>query len=120
MFEGVSVVPAEVGIAGGTAFDFVGNYDGTITLDEESLFVARNQLYRSTGHSTLGNFRAYFSAKDAGVKNVSLNLDGIETRIDEVVDGTAVNGKLFDLSGRRIERALQKGVYVMDGKKVVK
>lgn len=31
VFEGVSVVPAEAGIAGGTAFDFVGNYDGTIS-----------------------------------------------------------------------------------------
>ena len=31
VFEGVSIVPAEAGIAGGTAFDFVGNYDGTIS-----------------------------------------------------------------------------------------
>ena len=42
-----------------------------------------------------------------------------ETGIHEMVNGTSVNGKWYNLSGQRVNRA-QKGIFIVNGKKVVK
>ena len=40
--------------------------------------------------------------------------------ISEIVDGQSANGQLFDLQGRRIDGRLTHGIYIANGKKIVK
>ena len=47
------------------------------------------------------------------------NEDDEETGIENVPERSAV-GKVYDLTGRRVNDVLLKGVYIIDGKKVVK
>lgn len=75
---------------------------------------------------TLAANRAYLPASvvdETGVKGVVLNWDE-ETRIGELKKESMEEGKsstLFDLSGRRISApsVLPKGIYIVNGKKVV-
>ena len=49
-------------------------------------------------------------------KLISVNGNG--SGVDQIVNGKSSNGAIYDLSGRRVEKAL-KGIYIVNGKKVV-
>ena len=60
---------------------------------------------------TLSNLsKMYFSTSDltSGIES----LENIRLTIDEATD-------IYDLQGRRLERAPQKGIYIQDGRKVM-
>lgn len=64
--------------------------------------------------------RAYLSVGESPVR--FLNFDfGTETGIENIVDGIQENENavVYDLSGRRVQN-MQKGIYVVNGKKVIK
>lgn len=73
--------------------------------------------------ATLPAFRGYFKVANGGAGSRALNVSfedaatGIET-LSTVVNETKSN-TIFDLSGRRVNAA-QKGVYIVNGKKVIK
>ena len=69
----------------------------------------------------LGAFRVYLTANGASNASVLRNVINGEnaTAIDELKATENGNGVIYDLSGRRIEKAV-KGVFVVNGKKVVK
>ena len=77
-------------------------------------------LYKVNSAVSLKPFRAYFTvAGGAGVKAnvIGLNFD-YETGITEHSEKTEATEGLFDLSGRRVSKAL-KGLYILNGKKVM-
>ncbi len=53
--------------------------------------------------------------------NCLYSLNGVTTGITDItIDGTALNGKvIYNLSGRRVTGTPKKGIYIVDGKKVV-
>ena len=70
-------------------------------------------------------FRAYFDFYDV-LTNVdesynvkmAFDIDGEATAIDEIVNGRSSDGKWYDLGGRRVGRPQQRGVYIVEGRKV--
>ncbi len=117
-FDGVKVVaPAEGAAVEGTNFVFAGVF-GPLTIYEGDFFLSDNKIYKSTGLSKLNAFHAYFINK-TGVENVKLFIDGIATRISDINDAAAQNGVLYNLAGQRVSKA-QKGIFIQNGKKVLK
>ena len=51
-------------------------------------------------------------------RSLSMVFEGVDG-INEIVNGKSVNGTCYDLSGRRVSKAT-KGIYIVNGKKVVK
>ncbi len=57
------------------------------------------------------------SAVPAGAKALRFNFGGT-TAIESVVTGLDTNAAIYDLSGRRVEKAV-KGIYIQNGKKII-
>lgn len=109
-------------------YGFYGTYEAGTVLAENTLFLANNKFYYSAGLTKMKAFRCYFNfadvLKDKGNSaKISLAVDGDATSIDGINVQYDVEG-VYDLSGRKIQlengdlNKLQKGVYIIDGKKV--
>ncbi len=74
-------------------------------------FVSANNLYQSTGSSTIKPFRAYFTAP-AGARLLF---------VDEATAISTINNTtrhdVYDLQGRKVNSQPRKGLYIVDGKK---
>ena len=58
---------------------------------------------------------------NAEVKEFFMDFDGNATAIDNVsVNGNLNSSEVYDLSGRRVNAQLKKGIYIINGKKVMK
>ncbi|MBR5394871.1 MAG: hypothetical protein IK144_07285, partial [Bacteroidaceae bacterium] len=77
-------------------------------------------------NSYLKGFRAYFQLKgDAqNVKSYTINFDDGETGIGEIHNSQFTihneDGTWYDLQGRRVNSTAHKGVFIVNGKKVIK
>ena len=118
-----TAVPTET-----AAVDFVPTLGATTIAGDDAktvLFLAaENKLKNPTTLPTdIKGFRAYFQLKGDGalVKSVLLNLgDGETTGISLTPDLSPVgDGSVYDLQGRRVNKAAQKGVYIVNGKKTI-
>lgn len=67
---------------------------------------------------TVKPFRAFIPTQDAKVKAIKVVFDGEATGIKEITSDNT-KAEIFDLSGRRVAK-VQKGVYIINGKKVIK
>lgn len=67
---------------------------------------------------TVKPFRAFIPTQDAKVKAIKVVFDGEATGIKEITSDNT-KAEIFDLSGRRVAKA-QKGVYIINDKKVIK
>lgn len=69
--------------------------------------------------STVAANRAYLTADGAGVRALTIDFSGEETGINAIGNGQlTMDNAVYDLSGRRVSRPT-KGLYIMNGKKVV-
>ena len=99
-----------------------GIYQANTTVPENSLFLNGNQFWYSTGKTKMKAFRAYFTLDDiltdksAGAR---INVTDETTGIKEVHGNTNAEGT-YDLQGRKVEEPTNKGLYIVNGKKVVK
>lgn len=109
---------------------FIGTYSADFIVPENKLFISDNKFYYSLGSTRMKAFRGYFDIKDVlsnpssastrafinfgdgttGIRNA--NLEGEET------------GKVYSMTGqymgeRESLKSLPKGVYIIDGKKVI-
>lgn len=65
-------------------------------------------------------FHAYIPANEQGVKALRVVFDDDETGVDSMrVNASTTQQAIYDLSGRRVQKA-QKGIYIINGKKVMK
>ena len=99
---------------------------------EKVLFVAAGNTLKnpSAMPTDMKGFRAYFQLKDdedpehgtGTVRSFVLNLGDEETGISATQNdnGQMTNDNVYDLQGRRISSAAQKGIYIVNGKKVIK
>ena len=111
-----------------TNVDFIPTLGATtITGDnsKEVLFLAsENKLKNPTElPADIKGFRAYFQLKGEGaqVKAFQLNLGEDEaTGIQTIDNGQLImDNEVYDLQGRRVNKAAQKGVYIVNGKKTI-
>lgn len=108
---------------------FVGTYNPSTIIPIGGLFLNSNKFYYSNGNSKLKAFRAYFDFAVSWLEEapyeskIWISIDGDATSIDGIGTQRVVEG-VYDLSGRKIQlqdgdlNKLQKGVYIIDGKKV--
>ncbi len=121
----------EVAVTNAATLYTNGNLTGVYqaTTASEGIYVLQNHtsgegvafyLVGST-KPTVNPFRAYISAQSNGAKAIHINFEDWSTGIDFVDNGqqTTDNGRIFDLSGRRVQNT-KKGIYIINGKKVAK
>lgn len=76
------------------------------------------------GKETMKGFRAYFNVpSNTSAAALNINIDGETTGINNIETETAVNGKVYNLNGQYVGNSLnglKKGIYVVNGKKVIK
>ena len=126
VFENRTIATSEAKAAG-TYFDFVGTYAASWTIEEGDYFIGYSnsdgisKLYKSAGTTTIQGTRAYLKAKSAGVKAIKFFIDGQDypTAIDGIEAVPAQNGAIYNIAGQRVSKA-QKGIFIVNGKKVVK
>jgi len=88
-----------------------------------TVFISGGKFYwTSAATQPIKAFRGYFAfvddVRDAGVKMV---INGEATRINEVQNNVVKNGAIYDLSGKQVRNINNlKGVFIQNGKKVVK
>ena len=74
--------------------------------------------------NTMKGFRAYFMVPSgASAAAININFDGETTGINNIETNAAVNGKVYNLNGQYVGNSLnglKKGIYVVNGKKVIK
>ena len=118
-FNGVQVVaPTEGAIVEGTNASFIGVF-GPTTIDKGHFFVGNGAIYKSAGSTSINAFRAYIRLANPNTSaEVKLFIDGLATRLSEI-NGAAENGAVYNLAGQRVNKA-QKGIFIQNGKKVVK
>lgn len=109
-------------------FTINGTYS-SMAIDAESQYVLTNGLWCQlsqtavdSNNNILGAFRVYLTANGENtpseVRFVINNSDA--TAIDELkAENGNVKAEVYDLSGRRVEKAV-KGIYVVNGVKVIK
>lgn len=103
----------------GTNFDFVGTYAALTTIAEGDYFIGSNQLWKSTGATTIKGTRAYLKAKTAGARIANFLIDGDEATGIQTVNAKAQKSeKLYNMNGQEVKKAA-KGLYIKNGKKMV-
>lgn len=102
---------------------FYGTYHAETVVPNECLFLSNNKFWYSTGNTKMKAYRAYFEFLDkltdkSANTRIDFNFDET-TGIKEVHGNTNVDGT-YDLQGRKVEEPTNKGLYIVNGRKVVK
>lgn len=110
-----------------TNYDLPGKFKGTLNktkVPDKGLFISANKFYYSTGKTNIKAFRGWFELQavlDMPVSSetrIDFNFDET-TGIKEVHGNANVEGT-YDLQGRKVEEPTNKGLYIVNGRKVVK
>lgn len=110
-----------------------GNY-ASMTITGDNYFISDNKFYRAADKTiTVNGFRAYITFSDAqaaGINTMFINIDGEVTAIDEAVEDVSdelvnvytMNGVCVKAGVKASEalNGLQRGAYIVNGKKVIK
>lgn len=106
--------------------EMIGTYVAETTVGDQMLFLSEGKFWYSTGQTKMKGYRAYFDFYDvlsevetAGVK-ILVILDGEETKVDGIVNNKLLDSNWFDLRGRKVVKPQQHGVYIINGKKILK
>ena len=120
--------PGKTTSVGDGDFTFVGTYSPkTFTEDEAKkalILISDGTLVNPTA-TTMGGMRAYFTYSGESGESVAprVVIDGVETALTEVVGSEEVSdGRIYNLRGMYVGHdasKLAKGVYIMNGKKIV-
>ena len=103
-------------------FSFVATYSPVnLKTDKTEQFLKTDgQLYYPTNASnTMKGMRAFFRVPLGASAHVAIDCE--ETGIDGVrQDAVRTDEAIYDLQGRKVNGQLKKGIYIMNGKKVVR
>ena len=106
---------------------FYGTLSAGKTIEKGDLFLSGNKFYYSNGSTSIKAFRGYFefvdvlAAVDADVK-VNYSIIDSTTGISNVISSTEL-GKIYSIDGLYLGddlKNLGKGIYIVNGKKIVK
>lgn len=84
----------------------------------------KGELQKGAAGKFIKPFHAYYEAPAGQAAPAKISFEGEATGINNVVAANVANGAVYDLSGRRVAEklagaSLVKGIYVVNGKKVV-
>ena len=105
---------------------FIGTYEAQTVVPEDCLFLNGNKFWYSTGATKMKAFRGYFYSynilgdayKYGANSNVSLTFNDAEGILSVKVGDLQTEGT-YDLQGRKVVGSLKRGIYIIDGKKIV-
>ena len=100
---------------------FVGSYTkSSVAPNDGNYIISSNKFYYVDSTVTNKGFRGYFNlfTLDAAVKSLSMSFDNDADAI-LMVENKKYDTKIFNLQGQRVDKA-QKGIYIINGRKVVK
>lgn len=119
-FEGVAVAPADVK-AEGTAFDFMGTYT-VQNIAAGDYVVSGGALKKASGAISLKATRTYFTPKTSNARIAGFTIDGnVVTGISTIfTDEANTTEGIYNLQGQKVNGKAQKGIYIVNGKKVIK
>lgn len=125
-FKGVTISVTTPVEKGNDEYKFVGTYSPKkITKDEFGKIwgvTAQGKLAKINADTTMKGLRAYF-VFPTNTTAAKLNFDGETTGINNIETNATVNGKVYNLNGQYVGNSLnglKKGIYVVNGKKVIK
>lgn len=125
-FKSVTITEISAKEAGNNEYKFVGTYSPkTITKGEFGTIwgvTAEGKLAKINADTTMKGLRAYF-VFPTNTAAAKLNFDGETTSINNIETNATVNGKVYNLNGQYVGNSLnglKKGIYVVNGKKVIK
>lgn len=111
---------------GNDDYKFVGTYSPKTIFDKDFGKIwgvtAEGKLAKINANTTMKGLRAYFVFPTSAAA-AKLNFDGETTGINNIETNAAVNGKVYNLNGQYVGNSLnglKKGIYVVNGKKVIK
>lgn len=119
--EGRTIVAGEP-VKAGTNVTMTGTYAASITVPTGNYIVSGDKLYNVDSNVTLKNTRAYITVTEptpARVLTMSFGDDATGIATIENGELKVETGVIYDLSGRKVT-APAKGIYVINGKKIVK
>ena len=109
-------------ISKGTNYEFLGTFGG---MEPETIYKLNDEgrcFVRQDGDET--PFRAYFKGTGTTNSSLSITFDGSDSSgIAEVPTSTKKQSGIYDLRGIKVSNSwdsLPKGIYIVNGKKVVK
>jgi len=91
--------------------------DEAINVDD--IYMASGTLYFAEQAWAIKGFRSWVKVNEAGARNIEIVMDGTTTDISAATLGIESDDETYDLSGRKIESPMKKGIYVINGKKMV-
>lgn len=125
-FKSVTITEISAKEVGNDEYKFVGTYSPKpITKDEFGKIwgvTAEGKLAKINADTTMKGLRAYF-VFPTNTAAAKLNFDGETTGINNIETNATVNGKVYNLNGQYVGNSLnglKKGIYVVNGKKVIK
>lgn len=125
-FKSVTITEISAKEVGNDEYKFVGTYSPKPIRDQEFGTIwgvtAQGKLAKINANTTMKGLRAYFvfPTTTAAAK---LNFDDETTGINNIETNATVNGKVYNLNGQYVGNSLnglKKGIYVVNGKKVIK
>ena len=131
--DGVDITPDEAVVDFGPnkrkPHQFVGTYVANTVLEWGTLFLSDNHFWYSTGNTKMKGYRAYFNFfdllpdfEDSYDSRISISFEEDVVGI-KIIEGEKLNkgNDVFDLMGRKLSKYdKQPGIYIINGKKVVK
>lgn len=125
-FKNVTITEISAKDSGNDEYKFVGTYSPkTINKGEFGKIwgvTAEGKLAKINEGTTMKGLRAYFVFPTSAAA-AKLNFDGETTGINNIETEATVNGKVYNLNGQYVGNSLnglKKGIYVVNGKKVIK
>lgn len=125
-FKSVTITEISAKEVGNDEYKFVGTYSPK-TINEGEFgkiwgVTAEGKLAKINEGTTMKGLRAYF-VFPTNTPAAKLNFDGETTGINSIETEATVNGKVYNLNGQYVGNSLnglKKGIYVVNGKKVIK
>lgn len=125
-FKSVTITEISAKEVGNTEYKFVGTYSPKKITEGEFGKIwgvtAQGKLAKINANTTMKGLRAYF-VFPTNTAAAKLNFDGETTGINRIETNATVNGKVYNLNGQYVGNSLnglKKGIYVVNGKKVIK
>jgi hypothetical protein len=107
----------------------IGTYHAGEAIPANGLFLNGNKFWYSSGKTKIKAFRAYFMLVDVlssagGEAKIRITVDEKPTKIEGIGEPNVIQGAVYNVNGQLVGNDLDlnsqpKGIYVVDGKKVV-
>lgn len=119
-FNGVIVKATEGETMGTGDYKFAAQiYNKSLATDGTVAYLSTNGTIKKLTSGGIKGLRAYFIIPAGSTGARIAFTDGDQTGIKDTVRETTYDNRVYDLQGRQV-KAVKKGIYVVNGKKVIK